>query len=255
MLIESPILKAAGVRHAFFTREGGVSEGLYASLNCGLGSGDDAGRVRENRGRALERIGLGAGDLVTVHQVHSGEAVAADRPFAHEERPKADGLATATKGIALGILTADCAPVLFADTEAGVIGAAHAGWRGAFGGVLEATLAAMMRLGARPGVTVAAVGPCIRQRSYQVGPEFRAQFVAQDRADDVFFRPSRQPGAWQFDLPAYVMKRLARLGLSAMEALEHDTCADRARFFSYRRACLVGEKDYGRLLSAIALPA
>lgn len=255
MLIESGALKATGVRHAFFTREGGVSEGMYASLNCGLGSGDEAARVRENRGRATQRIGLAEGDLVTVHQVHSGEAVTVERPFPHDARPKVDGLATKTKGVALGILTADCAPVLFADPEAGVIGAAHAGWRGAFGGVLEATLAAMTRLGARAEATVAVVGPCIRQRSYQVGPEFRAQFVAQDNDDGDLFRPSRQPGAWQFDLPGYVMKRLGRMGLASADALEHDTCAEKARFFSYRRACLVGEKDYGRLLSAIALAA
>lgn len=240
-----------GVRHGFFTREGGVSQGLYASLNCGLGSADDAEAVRENRARAIGRMGAGA--LVTLHQVHSAEAIVVEAPFAADGRPKADGMATRARGLALGALAADCAPVLFADADAGVVGAAHAGWRGALAGVAEATVAAMAGLGAHAGRIVAVVGPCIRQKSYQVGPEFRAAFVAAATDNDRWFAPSRQPGFWQFDLAGYLADRLGRLGLARVAVLGHDTCADEARFFSYRRACLKGEKDYGRLLSAIAL--
>lgn len=253
-MIESPLLAGLpGIRHGFFTRAGGASEGLYASLNCGLGSGDERERVRENRARAAGRLGLAGEAVVTLHQVHSAEAVVVDRPFPDDARPKADAMVSIRRGLVLGALAADCAPILFADAEAGVIGAAHAGWRGALAGVAEATVTSMVGLGARAASIVAAVGPCIGQKSYQVGPEFRAEFVAVAPGNARWFTPSRQPGAWQFDLAGYVAARLAALGLAEVAVLPHDTCAEEARFFSYRRACLKGEKDYGRLLSAIAL--
>lgn len=254
MLIESAALATLpGVRHGFFTREGGVSAGLYAALNCGLGSADRAEHVHENRGRAMARLDLAADDLCTLYQVHSPDVIVVERAFGPGDRPKADGLVTRAQGVALGVLAADCGPVLFADSHAGVIGAAHAGWKGALGGVLDATVARMEAEGACAARIVAALGPCIRQGSYEVGGEFRARFVADDVANDVFFRPSRNPGHWRFDLAGYVAMRLGRLGLADIEVLPHDTCADPARFFSYRRACLTGETDYGRLLSAIAL--
>ncbi len=252
-MIEAPELRLPGIRHGFFTRAGGVSEGLYASLNCGLGSGDRPEAVAENRTRALARLGLGGDALVTLHQVHSAEAVLVELPFAADRRPEADGMATTRRGLALGALAADCAPILLADAEAGIVGAAHAGWRGALAGIAEATVAAMERLGARRAAVVAAIGPCIRQRSYQVGPEFRAEFVAADAGNDRWFAPSREPGRWQFDLAGYIAARLERLGLGVVAVLPLDTCADETRFFSYRRACRKGEGDYGRLLSAIAL--
>jgi hypothetical protein len=254
MLIESVALAAAaGIRHGFFTREGGVSEGLYGTLNCGLGSGDRIEHVRENRARAMARLGAEHSALCTLYQVHSADVVTLDRPFAEGDRPKADGLVTRAKGVALGVLAADCAPVLLADPEAGVIGAAHAGWKGALGGVLEATLGRMIAEGARAERTIAAIGPCIRQASYEVGGEFRARFVADETANDRFFRPSRNPGHWRFDLAGYAARRLARAGIARIDVMAHDTCADRVHFFSYRRACLMGEADYGRLLSAIIL--
>lgn len=254
MLIESPSLGGLrDLRHGFFTRAGGVSEGLYAALNCGLGSADGAEHVRENRARAMARLDREARDLCTLYQVHSPDVIVVERPFAPKDRPKADAMVTRSAGVALGVLAADCAPVLFADGGARVIGAAHAGWKGALGGVLEATVARMIAEGAQADRIVAAVGPCIRQASYEVGGEFRARFVAADVANDRWFRPARNPGHWRFDLAGYAAFRLSRLGLAAVEVLDHDTCADPARFFSYRRSCLMGEADYGRLLSAIAL--
>ena len=253
-MIESPALATqSGVRHGFFTRAGGVSEGIYAALNCGLGSGDDPARVRENRRRAMARIGLATVSLATLHQVHSARVVVVERPFAREARPHADGLVTRTRGVALGVLAADCAPVLLADAVAGMIGAAHAGWKGALAGVVEATVAAMVRLGARASAIMACVGPCIAQASYEVGPEFRMRFLAADAANERYFRPSPRTDHWQFDLPGHIAARLAALGLAGISILPLDTCADADRFFSYRRASLAGEQDYGRLLSAIAL--
>ena len=251
-MIESEALARPGVRHGFFTRAGGASDGLYASLNCGGGSGDRPEAVAENRTRALGRLGLGRDALVTVHQVHGAEAIEAERPFG-APRPRADGMATTRRGLALGILTADCAPILFADVEGGVVGAAHAGWRGALAGIAEATVALMERLGARKPAIAAAIGPCIRQPSYQVGSEFRDAFVSADPGDDRWFVPSCDAGRWQFDLAGHVAARLGRLGLGHVDVLPFDPCADAARFFSYRRSCLKGEPDYGRLLSAIAL--
>ncbi|HEX6103827.1 MAG TPA: peptidoglycan editing factor PgeF [Alphaproteobacteria bacterium] len=252
-MIQPETLAAPGLAASFFTREGGVSGGLYAALNCGYGSGDDPEAVRENRRRAMDRLGLKPEALVTLYQIHSPTVVTVEEPWRPGESPKADGAVTNRRGLALGILTADCAPVLFADPEARVIGAAHAGWRGAFTGVLEETVAAMARLGAERSCIRAAIGPCIAQPSYEVGPEFHARFVEADARTARFFRPSTRAGHHLFDLAGYVHARLERLGLAAIGAAGADTAADPQRWFSYRRTTLAGEKDYGRLLSAIAL--
>jgi polyphenol oxidase len=252
-LITSEALKSDGIRHGFFTRAGGVSEGLFASLNCGLGSGDEQAKVLENRRRAAAALELAPDRLVTCYQVHGPRAVALDRPWRREDRPRADAMVTCTPGIALGILTADCAPVLLADAEARVIGAAHAGWRGAVSGVLDATVAAMIKLGAAPPRIAAALGPSIAQPSYEVGPEFPAPFLAEDAQNATFFLPAPRVGHFLFDLPGYVAERLARLGLARIERTGGDTAAEPDRFFSYRRSCLAKERDYGRELSAIAL--
>ena len=253
MITADVLTEASGVRHGFFTRQGGVSEDTYASLNCGLGSGDDPDRVRTNRARAMDRFGLSGEALATAYQVHSARITVVDKPWRPDDRPRVDGMVARTKGVALGILTADCTPVLFADPVAGVIGAAHAGWRGARGGVLEATVAAMVDLGARPTHIVAGVGPCIRQESYEVGPEFHEAFTADDPGARDLFRPSTREGHYHFDLPGYVVRRLSGLSIKAFEVLPFDTCADKERFFSYRRTTLDGGGDYGRGLSAIAL--
>jgi polyphenol oxidase len=245
--------EASGIRHGFFTRRGGVSEGAYASLNCGLGSGDDPDRVRINRARTMARFGVAGDALATACQVHSDRVAVVDAPWAVDERPRVDGLVTRTRGVALGILTADCTPVLFADAAAGVIGAAHAGWRGARAGILEATVAAMVDLGARAASIVAGVGPCIRQESYEVGPEFHAAFTADDPGTRNLFQPSSRQDHYRFDLPGYVVRRLSDLPIKAFEELPFDTCADAERFFSYRRTTLDGGGDYGRGLSAIIL--
>jgi len=243
------------VRHAFFTREGGVSRGLFASLNCGFGSGDDPDAVATNRAIASHRLGVPAERLVTCRQVHSATVVSVDAPWRRDASPSADGMVTTCAGIALGVLAADCAPILFADAEAGVVGAAHGGWRGALGGVAEATVAAMAAHGARVERIRAAIGPCIGQASYEVGPEFPPRFAKIDGASGRFFVPAARPGHFRFDLPGYIAHRLARLGLAAVERADCDTAADPQRFFSYRRACLSGERDYGRALAAIALVA
>jgi polyphenol oxidase len=244
---------AAGIRHAFFTREGGVSAGLYSSLNCGFGSGDAAEKVAENRARAMAALDLAPDRLVTCHQVHSPDVVTVAAPWRREDNPRADALVTNCRGIALGILTADCVPVLFADADAGVIGAAHAGWKGALGGVVAATVAAMARLGAAPGRMRAAIGPCIAQRSYEVGPEFPARFLAEDADNGDFFAPARRAGHFMFDIAGYVERRLIAAGVGAIQRAPCDTVAEETRFFSYRRACLKGEKDFGNGLSAIVL--
>ena len=239
-----------GLRHGFFTREGGVSEGHYASLNCGFGSGDEPARVAENRARIAGRLKVPAERLVTVYQIHSPEVVVADEPWRPGDAPQADALVTDRPGLALGILTADCVPVLFADPAAGIIGAAHAGWKGARGGVLASTVAAMSRLGARPERMVAAIGPCIAQDSYEVGPEFPGQFEGDEAA---FFKPSARPGHFLFDLGGLVEKRLADEGIGVVSRCAADTAAEEERFFSYRRATLRGEPVYGRGLSVIVL--
>jgi YfiH family protein len=253
MLTIGPLNDLPGLRHGFLTRRGGVSEGLYSSLNCGLGSGDDPAKVAENRDRALARVGLDGADLVTAYQVHSARAAVVERPWAQDDRPQVDGLVTRVPGLALGVLTADCVPVLLADARAGVVGAAHAGWHGALDGVLEATVAAMEGLGAARERLVAGIGPAIAQRSYEVGPDYPAPFLEQDGDNHDLFCPSRRQGHFHFDLKGYVARRLARLDLAAVQALPCDTCAEDRRFFSYRRSCLRGEPDYGRGLSVICL--
>ena len=235
--------------HGFFTRAGGVSEGCFASLNCGWGSGDELDAVRENRTRAMGRIGLGAEALATVYQVHSARVEVLDTVPPMDGRPEADAMVTTRAGMALGILTADCVPVLLVDPTVPVIGAAHAGWKGARDGVVEATVAAMVAQGARVDRIRAGIGPAIRQKSYEVGPEFPALFTGAEQ----FFAPVPREGKHLFDLPGCVRQRLATLGVGTIEDVEADTLSDEARFFSYRRATHHGEREYGRLLSAIAI--
>ncbi len=253
MLTLAPLSEAGTVRHAFFTRLGGVSEGIFAALNCGFGSGDDRDRVAANRARAMAQIDLPAPALVTAYQVHSDRVATVNGPFATETAPQVDGLVTRAPGVALGILTADCAPVLFADPAAGVVGAAHAGWRGARAGILERTVAAMTELGASRGDIMAAIGPCIAQPSYEVGPEFEGTFLEESAANRDFFKQSSRPGHRLFDLGGYVERRLGALGLGQVCRAVADTCGDESQFFSYRRSVLRGEGGYGRGLSAIAL--
>jgi YfiH family protein len=243
----------SGVRHAFYTRRGGVSEGVYDSLNCGLGSGDDRDAVIENRRRAMAVLDLPEAALATNYQVHSPDVAVVEQPWPRDERPRADALVTRAPGVALGILTADCAPLLFADAAARVVGAAHAGWRGALSGVAEATVAAMAGLGADIRRIHAAIGPCIAQASYEVGPEFPGPFLAQAADSERFFQPSRREGRFMFDLAGYLAARLKALGIAEVEILARDTCSDAESFFSYRRTTLAGGGDYGRGLSAIAL--
>lgn len=242
-----------GVRHAFFTRQGGISTGVYTSLNCGPGSADEAAAVQENRRRSAAALGIAPDHLVSLYQVHGRDVVEVSAPFA--DRPKADGLVTRTKGLALGILTADCVPVLLADATAGVIGACHAGWKGALLGVTDATIDAMLDLGARRERIVAAIGPAIRQASYEVGPEFPAPFLAESGTNSRYFTPSSRAGHHQFDLTGYLLAKLSARSLARVSDVGHDTRTDAERYFSYRRTTLAGEKDYGRQLSAIALSA
>ena len=253
MLTLGPLNEADRIRHGFFSRGGGVSAGAYDSLNCGYGSGDAADKVTRNRARAMAMLELEGGRLVTAYQCHSADVAEVDAPWAPEDAPRVDGLVTRRPRLAPGILTADCAPVLMADIDGRAIGAAHAGWRGALGGILEATIEAMIGLGAEREAIVAGVGPAIAQRSYEVGPEFPAPFLEQFEDDRDFFYPSRRAGHFMFDLKGYVARRLGRAGVGQVQVLPCDTCAEENRFFSYRRACLRGESDYGRGLSAIYL--
>jgi YfiH family protein len=252
-VIEAPALtEAHGVRHAFFTRDGGVSTGLYQTLNCGFGSDDDPANVTENRRRVCATLGIAAGALITPYQVHGTHALVVEQPWSHHAAPHADGLVTGVPGIALGILTADCAPVLFADRNAGVIGACHAGWRGALDGIIDATLAAMVGLGAARSNVCAAIGPCIAQASYQVGLEFRDQFLTADGANGQFFKADDE-GRYRFDLPGFVLEHLQRGGIADATWVGLDTCPEEQRLFSYRRSTHRGESDFGRGLSAIVL--
>lgn len=251
-VLTSPLLDLPGVRHAFFTRQGGVSEGIYAGLNVGQGSSDAAEAVVENRRRAAAHFGLPLAALSTCYQIHSAEALAADQPWG-DARPQADGVVTATPGVLCGALAADCAPILFADPKAGVVAAAHAGWKGALTGIAEATVQAMQARGATPRNIVAVVGPCIAQTSYEVGLEFLDRFLAVDPANGRFFAPGVSAEKRQFDLPAFVLSRIESSGVEACAWIGADTCADEARFYSNRRAFQRGEPDFGRLLSAIAL--
>lgn len=252
--LASPLLAGlSGVSHAFFTRRGGVSAGLYASLNGGLGSADERAHVVENRARMAAWFGLQPDRLIGVWQVHSPTAVAVRGVWPGAERPQADAMVTATPGLALGISTADCGPLLFADPIARVIGAAHAGWKGAFSGVIEATLDRMVEHGARPSAIRVAIGPMLSQANYEVGPEFVARFVGADPDTADLFAPSQKAGHAMFDLPRYVRRRLSVAGIVHVHDLALCTYADEARFFSYRRATHRGEADYGRLIAAIAL--
>jgi YfiH family protein len=242
----------ATVPHGFLGRRGGVSQGICSGLNVGLGSQDDPSAIAENRRLAIEAVAPGA-RLVTLYQVHSAEAVYVTAPYPDEARPHADAMVTDRPGLVLGILTADCAPVLFADVEAGVVAAAHAGWKGAFGGVVEATLAEMEQRGADRARIAAAVGPCIARRSYEVDDAFLRRFTAAEPEHERFFSLGRD-GHHQFDLEGFVLSRLATAGLTQVEALGEDTYAQPDRFFSYRRATHRGEPTYGRQISLIALP-
>jgi polyphenol oxidase len=242
---------APHIAHGFFGRHGGVSEGIYASLNCGPGSKDNRESVIANRARALSEIG--ADHLVTLYQVHSAEAVMVARPWDLSDLPKADAMATNKPGIALGILTADCAPVLFADADAHVIGAAHAGWKGAISGVVESAVAAMESLGAERGRIAAAIGPCISQANYEVGPEFRERFLDAGRNHARFFIPSDKPEHWRFDLMGFVALKLDDAGIENVARFPVCTYAHEGNFFSFRRATHRGESDYGREISVISL--
>ena len=253
MMIHAETLKLAGVRHAFFTREGGVSGGFYASLNGGVGSRDHAGLVAENRARMAAALAVEPHRFLTAYQVHSPDVVVAETPWSSQARPRADAIVTRTAGLAIGVSTADCGPVLFADADARVIGAAHAGWRGALSGVIEATVAAMERLGAARGRIRAALGPMIRQGNYEVGPDFIARFATEDKACADFFRPAAREGHALFDLPGYIAARLDRAGVHAIEDSGLCTYAEPERFFSFRRTTHRAEPDNGRHINAIAL--
>jgi hypothetical protein len=253
MLQSSTLSRLSGVRHAFFTRAGGVSDGVYQSLNGGVGSSDAPANVSENRARMAAHLGVTPDRLLTAYQIHSPDVVVAQTPWTQSERPRADAIVTDAPGLAIGISTADCGPVLLADPQAGVIGAAHAGWRGALAGVIEATVATMERLGAQRSRMVAAAGPMIRQPNYEVGPDLIERFLAADPGHARFFAPAGRTGHAQFDLAGFVVERLRHAGVGEVEDLGHCTYADPGRFYSYRRATHRAEPDYGRHVNAIAL--
>jgi hypothetical protein len=241
------------IRHGFFSARGGASQGHYASLNCGLGSKDEPTTVRENRRRVADSLMVEPQRLITAHQVHSPTAIVVDEPWPQDERPQVDGIVTATPGIAIGVLTADCAPILFADPVARVIGAAHAGWRGAIGGVIDDTVAKMTSLGATRERIRAAVGPCISAAIYEVGEDFRDRFLAEDPGSDRFFSRPDEAGKPHFDLAAYVVARLHRVGVKNSGHIDHCTFQQSERYFSFRRSQRRGEADYGRQISAIVI--
>ncbi|QWG17565.1 peptidoglycan editing factor PgeF [Bradyrhizobium sediminis] len=253
MTLESPLLSAIpGLRHAFFTREGGVSGGIYGSLNGGVGSNDDPAHVEENRRRMAERLGVTPQHFLSVWQTHSPDVVVTTGPWQGEERPRADAIVTRTEGVAIGATAADCGPVLFVDPGARVIGAAHAGWKGALTGVLESTIEAMEKLGAERGRLIAAIGPMIRQPSYEVGGEFVERFIEADADHALFFIPSVRAGHSMFDLAGFIRMRLENAGVPMIDDTGIDTYSDQ-RFFSYRRSVHRGEPDYGRHVHSIAL--
>lgn len=250
--ITHPLLTRQGIRHGFFTRAGGVSTGLYEGLNTGVGSSDDPAAVVENRRRVALAMGGGPDDLANCYQIHSSLTRVATGPWAGD-RPEGDAVVSATPGVIAAILTADCAPVLLADPQAGVVGAAHAGWKGALNGVVHSAVTAMQALGARPERIVAVVGPCIAQASYEVGADFQERFAHHDAGAERFFVPGASADRRLFDLPGFVLWRLEQAGVGEAAWTGHDTCADEAAFFSNRRAHLRGEPDFGRLMSAISL--
>lgn len=250
----STLKTAKGVSHGFFTRAGGVSGGIYGSLNCGYGSGDERGKVAANRARVAKALGAKTPDILTAYQIHSPTAVIVGAPFTPDSAPQADALVTRTTGIVLGVLTADCTPVLLADPEARVIASAHAGWKSAVGGIIDNTLAAMHQLGADNSRIIATIGPCIAIESYEVSGDFRDRFLAESSTNAQFFLPSPvRKGHFHFDLGMYVQQKLVQAGVGRVEWMAHDTCANEAEFFSYRRATLRGEPAYGRQVSAIML--
>lgn len=253
MWIERLLPEHQKIAHGFFGREGGVSEGLYASLNCGYGSGDDVERVRENRARVAAHFGKNEPDILTCYQIHSPKCVVVEAPWARDAAPQADSMATRTPGLILSVLTADCAPVLFMDATARVIAAAHAGWKGAYSGVIESTVAAMESLGAARGNISAAIGPCIAQNSYEVGAEFVARLLEQSAGNAAFFTPPHAGGASYFDLRNYVKNLLQDADISYIFISESDTLSEESRFFSYRRTSLRKETAYGRQISCITL--
>jgi YfiH family protein len=254
MLVSSLLAAIPGLRHAFFTREGGVSDGIYDSLNGGLGSRDNPANVAENRRRMAEQLGVEPAHFLNVHQIHSPDVIVASGPWETPARPKADAIVTRTEGLAIGVTTADCGPVLFVDPKARVIGAAHAGWKGALTGVLESTIDAMEKLGAERDSVVAAIGPLIRQPSYEVGREFVERFIDADADNTLFFLPGERDGHAMFDLPGFIRMRLENAGVVMIDDLGVDTYADQ-RCYSYRRSVHRKEPDYGRLVHAIALEA
>ena len=253
MLQAASLSTLARIRHAFFTRSGGVSQGVYDSLNGGVGSNDAPAKVTENRARMAAALGVKPDHLLTAYQIHSPDVVVADQPWTQEKRPHADAIVTRTPRLAIGVSTADCGPLLLADAEAGVIGAAHSGWRGALTGVIEAAIAAMETLGAERSRIVAALGPTIRQPNYEVGPEFVARFLAADADNTRFFAASERAGHAMFDLAGYIADRVQRADIVNFEDLGLCTYAEPERFFSYRRTTKQGEPDYGRHINAIAL--
>jgi YfiH family protein len=253
MFITSPDLAAEpGIRHAFFTRAGGVSKGIYASLNGGLGSADDPAAIAENRARMARHLSAEPTQLVSLYQVHSADVEVVTGPW-QGERPKADAMVTTAPGVALGVSSADCGPILFADAEARVVGAAHAGWKGAFAGVVSATVTAMEKLGARRERILAVLGPTISAAAYEVGPEFIERFKAENATYARFFTASERPARAMFDLPAFLALKAQEAGIGRFVDLSLCTYGDERRFFSYRRATHRGEPDYGRLISAVAL--
>jgi YfiH family protein len=250
---QSPDISTTAIRHGFFTRQDGVSHDIFASLNCCLSSADDPTAVQENRRRVAAEFGLTPERLLSCYQIHSPDVVIVTELWNAAERPRADAMVTREKNIALGILTADCVPVLFADAKAGVIGAAHAGWRGALGGVLDNTVKAMEAQGAKRSQITAALGPCIWQKSYEVGSEFPAPFLAENPEQQKFFRPAFKADHYQFDLPGYVVNKLKGLGLNSVAPSIADTLPDEANWFSYRRNTLRGITRGGSLISVIML--
>ena len=255
MLQSASLATLPAIRHAFFTRDGGVSQGVYASLNGGVGSKDSPEQVAENRARMAQALGVAPAHFLTPYQIHSPDVVVAETPWTADTRPRADAVVTRTPGLAIGVSTADCGPLLFADAGARVIGAAHAGWRGAFTGVIDGTIAAMEKLGAQRANIMVALGPTIRQPNYEVGPEFVERFLAADADNARFFAAAERAGHAMFDLTGYIAARVQQAGIVKFEDLGLCTYADPARFYSFRRSTHKSEPDYGRHINAIALGA
>jgi YfiH family protein len=253
MIAAEALTQVRGVAHGFFTRQGGCSQGLFSSLNCGYGSGDDKEKVARNRAIVADALGIENANLLTVYQEHSPRVVTVTSAWPAQAPPAADAMVTREPRLALGALTADCAPVILAERSGGAIGVAHAGWKGALSGVADATVAAMEDLGAERRNIIAVIGPTISAAAYEVGPEFRTRFLAADRANEQFFTPATRERHSMFDLPAYLAQRLRRLDLAAVIDTAFCTYADEAHFFSYRRATHRGEPQYGRLISAVAI--